>query len=123
MTSKIIVFTCIMFFGVSSAFSQDAKLMERVKEKLKAFKTEGQIKKTTAVAGVRGAEEKEESRIFWAGNDTVSEDELQLFKSGVDKLEQNDRSSAVQTFQIFLNKYPRSALSPDAYELLESLKK
>lgn len=111
----------VIFFNVGQAKTQQSHVIERVKEKLKGFKATETIKKSTAVAGVRGAEEREEETLFWFGKDTVTKDELELFKSALDKAEKGDREMARQALQSFLNKYPKSVFSPDAYEILKTL--
>lgn len=108
-----------LFFSLNDGFAQQSTVFEKVKERLKSFKTVD--KKSTAVAGVRGAEEKEEESLFWFGKDTVTKDELDLFKAALDKAESGDKTTARQNFESFLNKYPKSALAPDAYEILKTL--
>ena len=78
-------------------------------------------KATTAVAGVRGAEEKEKDDLFWSGKDSVTKEELDLFNIGLEKVEKGEKVGAKSTFQIFLNKYPKSALAPNAVEILKTL--
>jgi TolA-binding protein len=119
---KKIFFILTLLLLVSLVYAQQQSIIDRAKEKLKGIKTTDSVKISTAIAGVRGAEEKEESNLFWYGKDTVTQDELEMFKSGLDKIERGDTSSAKQTFEIFLNKYPKSVLSPEAYEILKTLK-
>ncbi|GAB4435622.1 MAG: hypothetical protein OHK0040_06830 [bacterium] len=108
-----------LIFSLNVGYTQQSTVIEKVKERLKSFKTVD--KKSTAIAGVRGAEEKEEETLFWFGKDMVTKDELDLFKAALDKAESGDKTTARQNFQSFLNKYPKSALAPDAYEILKTL--
>lgn len=119
---KLFISVVILFLTTTVVFSQQSTVIEKIKEKIKGIKVTNNINKTTAIAGVRGAEEKEDATLFWYGKDSIAKEELDLFQSGLDKLEKGDASSARSIFEMFLNKYPKSVLSPDAYEVIKTLK-
>lgn len=119
---KLFITVVILFLTTTLVFSQQSTVIEKVKEKIKGIRVTNSINKTTAIAGVRGAEEKEDATLFWYGKDSIAKEELDLFQSGLDKLEKGDASSARSIFEMFLNKYPKSVLSPDAYEVIKTLK-
>lgn len=119
---KFFLSIIISLISTTYVFAQQAIVIEKVKEKIKSIRVTNSINKTTAIAGVRGAEEKDETTLFWYGKDSIAKEELDLFQTGLDKLEKGDTSGAYATFEMFLNKYPKSVLSPDAYEVLKTLK-
>lgn len=119
---KSFILLLVVLFYASLVFGQQSTVLEKVKEKLKNVKTEERTKRSTAIAGVRGEENKEEEKLFWMGKDSVTKEELELFKSGINKIDNGDIAGGKEIFEIFLNKHPKSALSPDAYEILKTLK-
>ncbi len=119
---KLFITVFILLFTTTFVFSQQSTVIEKVKKKIKGIRVTNSVNKTTAIAGVRGAEEKEDATLFWYGKDSIAKEELDLFQSGLDKLEKGDASSARSIFEMFLNKYPKSVLSPDAYEVIKTLK-
>lgn len=118
---KKFTFVLFVFCFIGMAFAQEKSVIERAKEKIKNIKTTETVKKTTAVAGVRGAEEKDEASLFWFGKDSVAKEELLMFEAALEKVEKGDKEGAKQAFHIFLNKYPYSVLAPDAYEIIKSM--
>lgn len=118
------LFLCLTLFVFSSSqgYSQEGnKAVQSAKEKIKRFKIVDSRKAKTAVAGIRGAEEKEEDTLFWSGKDSVTKEELDLFNVGLEKSEKGEKAGAKSAFQIFLNKYPKSVLAPNAFEILKTL--
>ena len=76
----------------------------------------------TAVAGVRGAKEHSEDKLYWKGKkveETATEEEVVLFKGGIDLATKGDNAAAVKELETFMTKYPDSPLIPDAKKTLD----
>jgi TolA-binding protein len=112
-------FLLITLIMISSVFAQEQKSADKIREKLKLIK---EIKVTTAVAGIRGAEEKNSDELYWAGKEAVTKEELDLFKSAFDRAEKGEKEQAKSAFEEFLLKYPKSPLAKDAHEMMAALK-
>lgn len=95
--------------------------IQTIKERVNKFKL-SDIKETTAIAGVRGAENEKGEELFWAGKDSVKKEELESFKIIIDKSEKGDTEGAKKDIEMFLIKYPNSALAKDALDLFSILK-
>ncbi|MCX7990583.1 MAG: hypothetical protein N2999_00910 [Proteobacteria bacterium] len=105
-----------------SVYGQERdKRIQTIKERISKFKV-SDIKETTAIAGVRGAEDEKGEELFWYGKDSVKKDELETFRSLIDKLEKGEKEEVRKEVETFLIKYPNSALAKDALELLNILK-
>lgn len=80
---------------------------------------------TTGVAGIRGAKEDGQVKLYWKGRkgeEPVTEEEMKLFKDCIDLSEKGDNAKAVQQLEEFMKVYPDSALIPDAKKTLDMVK-
>jgi hypothetical protein len=80
------------------------------------------ITMSTAVAGIRGAKEDSTTRLYWKGKkseEAVAEEELALFKEGIELVAKGDRSMAIKELETFMATYPLSSLIPDAKKALD----
>jgi hypothetical protein len=132
------IFLIVMILGLCSgvAAAQEQEKKSGIAEWLKGLQNKiAQIvpKKTvpmsTGVAGVRGAKEDAQVKLYWKGKkgeDAVTEDEMSKFKSGVDLAEKGDKESSLKQLDEFMKQYPDSALIPDAkktYDLVKVMPK
>lgn len=118
---RYFVFLLIILLPVY-VFCQDKNTKIReIKEKVARFKI-SDLKETTAIAGVRGADEDRTEDLYWAGKDSVSKEELEIFKNIIADFEKDNTEKAKKDLELFLIKYPNSALSKDAWDLLNILK-
>lgn len=79
----------------------------------------------TAIGGVRSAPQ-QESELYWKGKDhyqDADEDELGLFKQGINKAIGGERNESIRLFEAFLGSYPDSRLKDDCLKALTELKK
>jgi len=79
----------------------------------------------TGVAGVRGAKEDAQVKLYWKGRkgeESVTEEELNEFKQGIDLAAKGDKTSAIKEIEEFMKQYPDSALIPDAKKTLDMVK-
>jgi hypothetical protein len=80
---------------------------------------------TTSVAGVRGAKESVQAKLYWKGKkgeEAVTEEEMEKFKSGVVLAEKGDNEASLKQFDDFMKQYPDSALIPDAKKTFDLVK-
>ena len=80
---------------------------------------------STGVAGVRGAKEDAQVKLYWKGRkgeEAVTEAELNEFKLGIDLAAKGDKTSAIKEIEEFMKQYPDSALIPDAKKTLDMVK-
>lgn len=80
---------------------------------------------TTSVAGVRGAKEEAQAKLYWKGkkgDEAITEEELSKFKAAVDTALAGDNSQAAKMLEEFMQQYPDSALIPDAKKTLDLVK-
>jgi len=79
----------------------------------------------TSVAGTRGAKEEAEAGLYWKGKkaeETVTEEELAVFKEGVDLAARGERLAAIKELEAFMAVFPESPLVPDANKTLNLVK-
>jgi len=80
---------------------------------------------STGVAGVRGAKEDAAAKLYWKGKkceETVTEEEMEKFKSCVALAEKGDADGALRQLDDFMKQYPDSALIPDAKKTYDLVK-
>lgn len=80
---------------------------------------------TTSVAGVRGAREGVQAKLYWKGKkgeEAVTEEEMERFKSGVALAEKGDNEGSLKQLDDFMKQYPDSALIPDAKKTFDMVK-
>ncbi len=80
---------------------------------------------TTSVAGVRGANEGVQAKLYWKGKkgeEAVTEEEMEKFKSAVALAEKGDNEGSLKQLDDFMKQYPDSALIPDAKKTFDLVK-
>ena len=80
---------------------------------------------TTAVGGVRGARNEDDSELYWKGKEdvlAVSEGELTAFNEAMQTAIDGDKTRAAELFESFVAQYPMSELRQDSLHALENLK-
>jgi TolA-binding protein len=79
----------------------------------------------TNVIGLRGSKQEPLSKqLYWkgkTGNRLVSTDEVKVFRDAIDQARAGKKAEAAAALKSFLDKYPKSALKPDAEETLNLL--
>lgn len=118
--------------AIAAAQEQERKPGPTISEWLKGLQQKiSQIapKKTipvsTGVAGVRGAREDAQVKLYWKGKhgeEAVSEEELREFREALGPIEKDDRAGAIKGLEKFMKQYPDSALIPDAKKTLDLVK-
>ncbi len=119
---KFLVFLILISIPVNIYAQDKNEKLKNIKDRLSSFKV-SDIKVTTAVGGVRGADDEKTDDLYWSGKDTVKKEELESFKSAVGSIEKGEDEKAKKEIEMFLIKYPNSALAKDAMELLNILGK
>jgi TolA-binding protein len=99
--------------------------LKGLQKKLEQIVPRESVPLSTGVAGVRGAREDSQPKLYWKGkkdDEAVTEEELTKFKSAVDAAEKGDRSGAIKELEEFMKQHPDSALIPDAKKTLDLVK-
>jgi hypothetical protein len=127
-----IVIAVLLACGTALAQEQERKTGPRIAEWLKGLQQKIALiapKKivpvSTGVAGVRGAKEDTQVKLYWKGKkgeEAVSEEELAEFKQAVECAEKGDSATAVKELEEFMKKFPDSCLIPDAKKTLDIVK-
>jgi TolA-binding protein len=127
------VLVCLSFaMALAQAQEQQKKFGPSISEWLKGLQKKLEqivprksVPLSTGVAGVRGAKEDSQVKLYWKGkkdDEAVTEEELAKFKSAVDAAEKGDRSGAIKELEEFMKQHPDSALIPDAKKTLDLVK-
>ncbi len=135
MMKRMLVILAMIGFSMTSAFAQESgqdKQGPRISEWLKAIQhkiaqlvPKKTVQTSTSVAGVRGAKQDSQARLYWkgkSGDEPVTENELADFKKGIDLAEKGDSAGAATALQEFMKQHPDSALIPDAKKTLDLVK-
>jgi len=91
--------------------------IKSIQQKIEQIVPKKHIEVATGVAGTRGAKEDTSAKLYWKGkkgDETVTEEELLRFKTGVDLAGKGDRDGAIKALDDFMKQYPDSVLIPDA---------
>lgn len=123
---KLIFFIAAIFIMNSSVgiAAEKQGLSFWVKNTGSKLQSVAKKKKETAVAGVKGAPEKAPDELYWKDGKTpdVDEDEVDALESVVEHVNKGESALAIQELETFIDKYPKSPLTPDAKEGLKMLK-
>ncbi|MEK7680301.1 MAG: hypothetical protein AAB356_08920 [Deltaproteobacteria bacterium] len=117
----------LMFFfiaGIAYGESKDAdRWIKTMVNKLGVASSSAKEKKDkrSAVAGVKGAEEKTDEGLYWK-KEGVSEKEADAFSAALKQAEEGNRDKAVEGLEAFLKEHPASPLANDAKEGIAALK-
>jgi TolA-binding protein len=134
MGKKILMVTVIFSLCSWSALAQEqeknqgagiAAWLKGIQQKISQIMPKKAVPVSTGVAGVRGAKEDSQVKLYWKGKkgeESVSQEELTEFKEGIDLAEKGDKPGAIHELEEFMKKYPDSALVPDAKKTLDLVK-
>ncbi len=134
MLRKLIVIVLVAGIAGGMAFAEEQQpqqasglstWLKSLQKKMGLVTTKKPLPLTTGVAGVRGAKQDDQARLYWKGKDreeAVTETELTDFKSAVDLVEKGDAVAAAKGLETFMQQYPDSALIPDAKKTLDLVK-
>ncbi len=121
----LFIYLFTLIFASFSVFAETIDLVSKSKaklnnlEKLKGSKDASKV----AVAGVKATEQVNKDELYWAGKDEVSDEEISLFKTALEKIEQKDYEEGKKNLKTLLENYPKSALAEDCLSLLKELDK
>lgn len=129
------IFALMMIFGLcaAAAIAEEAQKKESgfsawlkdMQKKISQIVPTKQPPAPSGVAGVRGAKEEGQAKLYWkgkTGEEAVTEEELAKFKAGIDLADKGDKQGSLKELDEFLKQYPDSALVPDAKKTVEMLK-
>jgi TolA-binding protein len=99
--------------------------LRSIQKKIEQIIPKKSLPVTTGVAGVRGAKEDSQVKLYWKGkkgDESVTEGELAKFKAGVDFAAKGDKQASVKELEDFMKQYPDSPLIPDVKKTLDMVK-
>ena len=102
-----------------------AEWLRGLQHKIAQIMPQKTVPLTTSVAGVRGAKEGAQAKLYWKGKkgeETVTGEEMEKFKSCVALAEKGDNEGSLKQLDDFMKQYPDSALIPDAKKTFDLVK-
>ena len=127
--SKIVITALVFFLSVGLACADVEKskksFWDVLRNKIEKVTPTKKTSVTTAVGGVRGAQNEDGSELYWKGKEdvlAVSEDELTAFNEAMQTAIDGDNARAAELFESFVARYPMSELRQDSLHALENLK-
>ena len=126
---KRILITCLAIFmalSVSYAEEKDQDAFwSKIKSKIETITPKKKTTVTTAVGGVRGAQDESTMVLYWKGkeiDEEVQADELDKFKNALEYAIEGNTEESLKHFDEFLAQYPKSPLREDAVKAVEKLR-
>jgi hypothetical protein len=96
--------------------------LRSIQKKMDKILPKKEITTSTGVAGVRGARQEAQTKLYWKGKKgetSVSEEELGKFKTCVELAGKGECAAASKELEAFMKQYPESPLIPDAKKTLD----
>ncbi len=132
-TKRVLPLVMIMLcagavFGQEQKPAQDTGIgqwLKGLQQKISQIRPKREVPVSTGVAGVRGAKEDSQAKLYWKGKkgeEAVTENELKEFKEIAAGLEKDDKAGAAQKCEEFMKQFPDSALIPDVKRTLDLVK-
>jgi TolA-binding protein len=118
----LLLFCAHAYAGNNDSVEKWLRELKAMIEKIVPQKTATQ--NTTAVSGVRSADERAGDAIYWRGKrENITESEFSEFKAALESAERGQKEDAIRKFREFLGRHPQSGLSEDARTTIEKLNK
>ncbi|MCK5235627.1 MAG: hypothetical protein KAR06_01470 [Deltaproteobacteria bacterium] len=122
---KLLLILSIMVAVVFSANHASAGGLDywikSITHKLWSSSSSDKDNKRTAVVGVKGFAQEEDSELYWKDGKLPTEEEVDDFSVAVDLIKEGKFDTAEKKLKAFLKDYPESPLADDAKEGLEAL--
>ena len=102
-----------------------AEWLKSLQQKIGQIVPKKTVPLTNGVAGVRGAKEDSQIKLYWKGKkgeEPVTEEETKKFQEAIDLAAKGDQPGAVKGLEEFLKLYPDSPLVPDAKKTIDLVK-
>ena len=130
------IFALVLIFGLCSLTAAAQETQEQkstglsdwlrgIQKKIEQIIPKKTLPVTTGVAGVRGAKEDSQVKLYWKGkkgDESVTEEELAKFKAGIDLATKGDKQASITELEDFMKHYPDSPLIPDVKKTLDMVK-
>jgi TolA-binding protein len=130
------IFALVLIFGLCSLTAAAQETQEKkstgltdwlrgIQKKIEQIIPKKSLPMTTGVAGVRGAKEDSQIKLYWKGkkgDESVTEEELAKFKAAIDLAEKGDKQASITELEDFMKQYPDSPLIPDVKKTMEMVK-
>jgi TolA-binding protein len=126
----------VLIFGLCAAMAAAQETQEKkssglsdwlrdIQKKVEQIIPKKSLPVTTGVAGVRGAKEDSQVKLYWKGkkgDESVTEGELAKFKAGIDLAAKGDKQASIKELEDFMKQYPDSPLIPDVKKTMDMVK-
>lgn len=126
---RFIIICLVSFMAISVSYAEEGKSREGfwsiLKSKVESITPKKKTAVTTAVGGVRGAQESSAEALYWKDkeiDEEVAVDELNKFKSALECAMNGNTDESLKMFDEFIAQYPQSPLREDAVKAVESLR-
>jgi TolA-binding protein len=126
---RFITVCLVSFMVLSISYAEEGKDQEgfwsKLRSKIESITPKKKSTVTTAVGGVRGAQDESAKVLYWKGkeiDEEISADELDKFKSALECAMNGNADESLKMFDEFIAQYPQSPLREDAVKAVESLK-
>jgi len=126
---KRFLITCLaVFMALSVSYAEEKDqdgFWSKIKSKIETITPKKKTTVTTAVGGVRGAQDESTKALYWKGkeiNEEVEADELDKFKCALEYAINGNTEESLKHFDEFLAQYPKSPLWEDAVKAVEKLR-
>ena len=124
----MLILSCSTVFALEQETRRGSVMtdwLRSLQQKIAQLTPKKSMPMNTSVAGVRGARENSQAKLYWKGkkgDEAVSEEELSEFKEGLEAIEKGDGPRAIRELEEFMKLYPDSALIPDVKKTLDLVK-
>ena len=126
---KKFLITCLaVFMALSVSYAEEKDqdgFWSKIKSKIETITPKKKTTVTTAVGGVRGAQDESTKDLYWKGkeiDEEVEADELDKFKCALEYAINGNTEESLKHFDEFLAQYPKSPLWEDAVKAVEKLR-
>ncbi|MFA5517324.1 MAG: hypothetical protein WDA20_13680 [Desulfuromonadales bacterium] len=125
MSSRLLLTLLLVAFALPSfAEEGDSGYWEKLKNKLTHITPQKSGPATTAVGGIRGAQDQSADGLYWKGEEEeilVAEEEYARFQEAYQAAIAGNKEEAKTKFQAILTDFPQSPLAEDARLALQQL--
>ncbi len=126
---RFIIICLVSFMAISISYAEERKDQEgfwaKLRSKIESITPKKKSTVTTAVGGVRGAQESSANTLYWKDkeiDEEIGTDELNKFKSALECAMNGDTDESLKIFDEFMAQYPQSPLREDAVKAVENMR-
>ena len=131
MLKRLFIFCAIIGLCCTTVLAEEQKgptladWLKVVQKKIETIARKKTLPPSAGVASERGAKEDPFVQLYWKGKkggELVTDEERTEFKAAFERAVRGERKAAITGLEKFLERYPDSALVPDAKKTLDLVK-